>query len=373
MSIYKAYDIRGVYPSELNEETAYKIGRAFVTFFKVKNVLTARDARLSSPKLHKALIKGLTEQGANVIDINLADTNSFYYAVYKLKAESGIMTTASHNPKEFNGFKLVKSKAMPITDQDGILDIQRLVEENSFQDSKKGKIKQKKNIIKDFVKKNLNFVDYKNIKDLKIVVDYGNGAAGIAGKELFKKIKCKFFAINYKLDGRFPGRGANPWTEHKTVIEIVRKKNADIGITFDGDGDRIFFIDEKGNFISGDFITGLLAKNILKNKPESNIIYDLRASHYVQDIVKKNNGNPITSRVGHSFIKQLMRKNKSPFAGEVSGHYYFKIDDLYCENSFLAALMILELMKQENKSLGGLLEDTYPKKTRDEIRRRKKK
>ncbi len=358
MSIYKSYDIRGIYPTELNEETAYKIGRAFVTFFKVKEVLVGRDVRLSGSKLHRALVKGITEQGAKVLDVGVLDTNSFYYAVYKLKAESGIMVTASHNPKEYNGFKFVRQKAIPVTDQNGILDIRNLVENNKFEEKKKGKVKLKKNIIKDFVKNNLALIEHKNIKELKVVVDYGNGAGAIAGKELFKKLKCKFFAINYRIDGNFPGRGANPWVNYKTISKIVKEKKADIGITFDGDGDRVFFIDELGKLVSGDFITALLAKNILKKKPEASIVYDLRSSRYVKSTIEAHNGKPLICRVGHSFIKQLMRNNKAVFAGEMSGHYYFKIEDLYCENSFLAALMILELIKEENKSLSELLENT---------------
>jgi len=358
MSIYKAYDVRGIYPAELNEELAYKIGRAFVAFFKVKNVLVGRDVRLSSPELHKELIKGIREQGADVIDIGIADTNTFYYAVYNLKADSGIMVTASHNPKEYNGFKFVRQKAIPVTEQSGILDIKNLVEKNKFEKQRKGKVKSKKNIAKRFIKNNLALVNYKEIKELKVVVDYGNGAAVIAGKELFNKLKCSFFPINHNIDGNFPGRGANPWVNYKEISEAVKEKKADIGITFDGDGDRIFFIDETGKLISGDFITALLAKNILKKQPGANIVYDLRSSRYVKNTIEKNNGKPLICRVGHSFIKQLMRENKAVFAGEMSGHYYFKIEDLYCENSFLAALMILELMKEENKKISEILEDT---------------
>jgi len=366
MDIFRAYDIRGSYPSQLNEEIAYKIGRAFVAFLNAKNVLVGRDCRLSSPELHKSLINGILDQGADVIDIGLTDINAFYYAVYKLKAESGIMITGSHNPKEDNGFKLVKEKSIPISDQNGILDIKSLVERNKFDSrnkeggKKKGKLKSKKNIHKDFLKTILNYVDYKTIAPLKVVLDPGNGTAQIILDELIKKLKCSFIKMNFKIDGNFPGRGANPWINHNAVTEAVKNEKADLGIAWDGDADRIFFIDEKGKFIPGDFITGLLSKIILKNPAETpfSIVYDLRSSHYVKDTIKKNNGNPVICKVGHSFIKHMMRNNKAVFAGEVSGHYYFKYEDLYCENSFFVFLNILKIMSQEKKKISELLEDT---------------
>jgi len=358
MSIFRAYDIRGIYPQEINNKIAYNIAKAFVLHIKPKTVLVARDMRNSSPSLHKSVVAGLFEQGADVVDIGLASSDLFYFASYYLKTDAGIMITASHNPGEYNGLKMVREKAIPITLDNGGKQIKRLTEHSMPKGTKKGKVKEKKNLLKEYVAATRQYVDYSIIKDKKVVFDAGNGMATVLADPMFTGTKLSVIKMNFKLDGNFPGRGPNPLLNHKDIQKQVIKEKADLGVTWDGDTDRVFFIDEKGNFIPGDFITGLLSQYMLKKYPNSAIVYDLRASHYVPDMITQSGGQALINRVGHSFIKQRMRKEKAVFAGEVSGHYYYKHDDLYAEHGYLPALHILEMMCAENKPLSELLAGT---------------
>ena len=348
--IFKAYDIRGIYPSELSDDTAYKIGRAFVKFLKPGKVLVGRDGRHSSPKLFTALTKGITDQGADVVDIGLASTPMFYFAA--AKSPASIMITASHNPKEYNGFKFCKENAIPMSYDTGIKDIERSVEKNEFKEAKKGKIK-KINVMKDYIKHNLSFV--KTQKKFKIVVDAGNGMGGFTFPRIFKKLPFKFIPLYCEMNFNFPHHEPNP-LKYETLKDLqkkVVKEKADLGVALDGDADRCLLIDEKGEIVSCDLITALIAKELLKHKKASTILFDLRSSKIVHEFIEENNGKPVMCRVGHSFIKKQMRDQDAIFAGELSGHFYYK-DSFFTESSFITTAIILNMMAEEDKPLSEL-------------------
>jgi len=355
--IFKAYDIRGIYPKEINSEAAYLIGRAFVNFLKKKKpkIVVGRDNRLSSPFLFKALTKGIIDQGANLIDIGFATTPMLYFAVAYFKLDGGIEISASHNPSQYNGFKLVREKAIPISGKSGIKEIKKLVLIDKFEGERKGRIL-KKRVLKEYL--NFNFKDFnrKKIAPLKIVIDTANAVSGIVVSEIFKKTKCRIYHLYSKLDGSFPHHNPDPLLKEnlKTLTQMVRKKRANLGIAFDGDGDRIIFVDEKGKVISGDLITALLAELILEKNPKKKILYDIRSSNIVREIIQRKGGIPIKGRVGHSFIKEKMRKENIIFAGELSGHYYLK-KYYFCEAPIFVLFKILEIISQTNKSLSEII------------------
>ncbi|HLD07368.1 MAG TPA: phosphomannomutase/phosphoglucomutase [Candidatus Nanoarchaeia archaeon] len=359
MPLFKAYDVRGKYPGEFNEKAAYAIARAFVLHLRPKTMLLARDMRNSSPQIHQAVVRGLLEQGANVLDIGLASSDLFYFASYHLRADAGIMITASHNPGEYNGMKFVREKAIPITEDNGMRQIQQLAEQGKFPPAKPGKIREKKGMLRQYAAATLQQADRKMAKGKRVVLDAGNGMACLVAEEMFRKAGLEIIRMNFLLDGNFPGRGPNPLLNHGDIQKRVVQERADLGIAWDGDTDRVFFVDEQGDFIPGDFITGLLAKQMLAKSPGGRVVYDIRASRYVPDSIAAAGGVPLPSRVGHSFIKQLMRKEKAIFGGEVSGHYYYRYQDLYAENGYLPAFQILEMMAKEGKPLSALLADTH--------------
>ncbi|MBW2995679.1 phosphomannomutase/phosphoglucomutase [Candidatus Woesearchaeota archaeon] len=349
--IYKAYDIRGIYPSELNEDTAYKIGRAFVQFLKTDEVLVGRDGRLSSPKLFEALTNGITDQGANVIDIGLASTPMFYFGAAKAKA--AVMVTASHNPKEYNGFKFCKENAIPMSYDTGINEVERLVETKFQEPDQKGEIITK-DIMDDFIKHNISFVKTK--KRFKIVVDAGNGMGSYTFPKIFEKLPFDFIPLYCEMDFNFPNHEPNP-LKYETLADLQKKvieEKADLGIALDGDGDRCNLIDEKGEIITNDLTTALIAKALLKKNKGAKILYDLRSSKIVPEFIEKNKGHPVISRVGHSFIKAKMREQDAVFAGELSGHFYYK-DSFFTESSFITLALTLNLLAEEKKSLSKLV------------------
>lgn len=359
MSIFKAYDIRGIYPEQLNEKIAYKVGRAFVEFLKCKNVVIGRDMRLSSDSLFKAVADGITDQGADVIDIGLSTTPMLYFSVANYNFDSGLMITASHNPKEYNGIKFTREKAIPISEDTGIREIEKLYEKNNFKKSKKGRII-KKDVLKDYVDFVLSFVNLKNIKPLKVVMDASNAMGGLTALNIFEKIGIKIIPMYFELDGSFPNHQADPliFENRKDIMKRVADEKADLGIAWDGDADRCFFIDNKGRFLQGDFITGLFAESMLKKYPKSMILYDLRASWFVKDMIKKNKGKSRMCRVGHVFFKQYMRDENAVFAGEVTGHYYYKYKDFYIDDGMIAALQMIELISIKNKPFSEILRPT---------------
>lgn len=351
--IFKAYDIRGIYGDTLTDETAYLIGRAFATFLKPKRVVVGRDIRSHSPAVFARLSAGLTEQGADVIDLGLCSTPMSYYANGLLGADASVMITASHNPKEYNGFKLCREKAIPISGDTGILDIERIVCDRAFAPpaARPGSLRPH-SIQKDYAAHLRPFA--RLARPIRIAVDYAN-AMGIVEAEALRDV-LDIDPLFDTLDGRFPNHEANPLDLHtlKDLQAKVREGGYDFGVAFDGDADRAGFVDERGEVIPMDMITGLIAQSILKQQPGAAIYYDLRSSWAVKEVILENGGRPLMSRVGHAFIKQQMREADAVFAGELSGHYYFK-ENFYTESSALAVLMVANLVSRATVPLSGLI------------------
>ncbi len=349
--IFKAYDIRGVYPAEINAEIAEKIGRAYVEFTGAKKVVVGRDMRPHSADLFEGLAKGLTIQGADVIDLGLSSTPQSYFANGTLKADGSIMITASHNPGEWNGFKLCLADAVPISGVTGIMDIQKIVEEESWKScALQGKVSTY-DIKKEYAAFLRSFVKFD--RKFKVVVDYANAMglyefAGVA--DLFEVIP-----MYDTLDGTFPNHEANPLKTDTldAICAKVKETGADFGAAFDGDADRCGFIDDEGNIIPMDLFTALIAQDILSNGPAT-ILYDLRSSKAVPECIKALGGTPIRSRVGHAFIKAQMRETGAVFAGELSGHYYFK-QNFTAESQGLAVVMLANLLAKSGKKIHELV------------------
>ena len=358
LNIFKAYDVRGIYPSELDEEIFQDIGRAFVTFLKAKRIGVGRDMRLSSPSLADAFIAGARQQGADVVDYGMIATDMIYYAVGTDDLDGGAQITASHNPKQYNGCKMVGRGNVPLSGDSGISDIRDMIAGGRIPPPSQtaGKLAQR-SILKGYVGHVLSFIDPKIIKPYNTVLDAGCGMGGLVAPELFKSLPCKTERLCFNVDGTFPTHEANPLIEEnrRDIVAKVRADRAEIGIAWDGDADRCFFVDEDGEFISGDFVTALLAQAFLIKEPGATVVYDLRASYAVKDVAAKYGGKAVMNRVGHAFFKGRMRELNAVFGGEVTGHYYFR-DNFYCDNGFIPALLILELMSKKNQSLKQLLE-----------------
>jgi phosphomannomutase len=356
--IFKAYDIRGLYPGELNEEIARQIGRGFATYLKVPQVAVSRDMRVSSPALAAAFIDGVRDQGTAVIDYGMMATDMLYFAVVRDELGGGAQITASHNPGQYNGVKMVRAGALPLSGDAGIGDIRDMIANDRLPAPAAGRgALTTRNVVDDYVEKVMSFIDPAVIKPFNVVLDAGSGMAGLVAPKLFDRLPCKVTTLCFEIDGTFPNHEANPLIEEnrRDITEAVIRQKADIGIAWDGDADRCFFIDGSGEFISGDFVTALLAEAFLLKHPRSTIIYDLRASHAVKDVVERYGGRALMNRVGHAFIKQRMRQEDGIFGGEVTGHYYFK-DFYYADNGFIPALLMLELMSKKNQSLHQLVQ-----------------
>ena len=357
-SIFKAYDIRGLYPAELNVDVGRQIGRGFVTYLKAKKIGVSRDMRVSSPELAAAFIDGARQQGAEVVDYGMLPTDVMYHAVVTDNLEGGAQITASHNPGAYNGIKMVRAGALPLSGDAGIGDIRDMIANDRLPPpaAQPGGTSTR-DVLPGYVEKVMSFIDPSVIKPFNVVLDAGSGMAGLVAPKLFDRLPCRTTRLCFQIDGTFPNHEANPLIEENRqdiTAEVIRQK-ADIGIAWDGDADRCFFIDGSGEFISGDFVTALLAEAFLLKTPGATVIYDLRASHAVRDVVAKYGGRALMNRVGHAFIKQRMRQEDGIFAGEVTGHYYFR-DFYYADNGFIPALLILELMSKKNMSLRDLLQ-----------------
>lgn len=358
-AIFKAYDIRGIFPEQLDEEVAEKIGRALVCFLNCKKVVVGRDMRTSGQKLFDAIVRGITSQGADVIDIGLCSTDMSYFAAWKLEADAGIMITASHNPPEYNGLKIVREGAAPVGEESGLKEIRSLVEKNQLvQCESCGKV-EKKDMLSEFGEFCRSFIDIEKIKPLKVAMDAGNGMASIVADEVFRGLPIEAERLFFKLDGTFPNHEANPLKaeNRKDIERIVKEKGFDLGIAWDGDADRCFFINEKAEFVPGDLIVALLAKNLLKKEKGGKILYDVRCSHFVPETIKKAGGVPLINRVGHAFFKKRMAEENAVAGGELSGHNYYARENFYFDNGFIPALQVMELMAEEGKKLSELLED----------------
>jgi phosphomannomutase len=356
--IFKAYDVRGLYPTEIHEAVAHDIGGAFVTYLKAKRIAVSRDMRLSSPALADAFIEGARRQGADVVDYGLMGTDMLYFAVARDGHDGGAQITASHNPKQYNGIKMVREHAFPLSGDAGINDIREMVvHKNLPPAAAKFGARTQQQILDDYVAHILKFVDISAIKPFKVVLDAGSGMAGMVAPELFKPLPVHATKLCFTVDGTFPNHEANPLIEEnrRDITERVIAEKADIGIAWDGDADRCFFIDGNGEFIAGDFVTALLAEAFLIKQPGEKVIYDVRASYAVKDTVAKYGGTALMNRVGHSFFKKRMRDENAIFGGEVTGHYYFR-DYFYADNGFIPALLMLELMSRKGQTLAELLQ-----------------
>jgi phosphomannomutase len=358
-SIFKAYDVRGLYPQEINEDAARLIGRGFVAYLNAKRIAVSRDMRLSSPSVAAAFIDGARAQGADVVDYGLMGTDMLYFAVARDGHDGGAQITASHNPKQYNGIKLVRQEAFPLSGDAGIGDIRDMIANNTLPPpaGTPGSLSSA-NVVDDYVKHVLSFIDLSVLKAFNVVLDAGSGIAGMVAPLLFAHVPTKkLTTLCFEVDGTFPNHEANPLIEEnrRDITEAVVREKADIGIAWDGDADRCFFIDGSGEFIAGDFVTALLAEAFLINHPGAKIVYDVRASYAVKDTAAKYGSEALMNRVGHAFFKRRMREENAIFGGEVTGHYYFR-DNFYADNGFIPALLILELMSRKGQTLHELLE-----------------
>lgn len=356
--VFKAYDIRGIYPDELNEAVARDIGRAFVAYLGARRIAVGRDMRVSAPAMAAAFIDGALQQGADVVDYGMIATDMLYFAVARDKHDGGAAITASHNPKQYIGMKLVRAEAFPLSGEAGISQIRDMVAGGTIPApaGPKGKLTTDDALLEDYSAHVLGFIDVKAIKPFNVVLDAGCGMGGMVAPKLFEHLPCKTTRLCFNVDGTFPTHEANPLIEEnrRDITERVIAERADIGIAWDGDADRCFFIDRDGQFIDGDFVTALLAEAFLLKQPGSTIIYDLRASYAVKDTVARFNGRALMNRVGHAFFKKRMREENAVFGGEVTGHYYFR-DNFYADNGFIPALLMLELMSKKGQALHELL------------------
>ncbi len=355
-AIFKAYDVRGIYPTEINEDAAYAYGRALVRYLDVPQVAVGRDMRLSSPALAEALIRGVTDQGADAIDLGLTTTDELYFAVGKFNYPAGVMITASHNPKQYNGIKTCREHAIALSSATGLNDIRDLMLKGTFPaPSEQGRVI-RLDVTQDYVDHALSFIDTSKIKPLKVVIDAGNGMAGMMMPRVFKKLPAQLIPLYFELDGSFPNHPASP-IEPENMVDLqkaVREHHADLGAAFDGDADRVFIVDEHGGLIGGDMVTALVAKSLLKKHPGSTILYNLICSRSTPETIERSGGKAIRTRVGHSFIKTQMRDENAIFGGEHSGHFYFR-DNWYADSGLIAFLIILELISEEGKPVSELL------------------
>lgn len=369
LTCFKAYDIRGQLGPELNEEIAYRIGRAYAQYLSAKKVVVGGDVRESSDELKQALAKGIMDAGCDVINLGMTGTEEVYFAAFHLEVDGGIEVTASHNPINFNGMKLVRSHARPISGDTGLKEIQSLAEKQQFNEpSKRGQIT-RMDLRSDYVEHLLQYIDREKIKPLKLVVNAGNGAAGPvidALKDAFKRLEIpiEFIKIHHDPDSTFPNGIPNPLLieNRAATSEAVISHQADMGIAWDGDFDRCFLFDEHGQFIEGYYIVGLLAEAFLKKHPGEKIIHDPRLTWNTIDICEKFGGQAIQSKTGHAFIKERMRKENAVYGGEMSAHHYFR-DFAFCDSGMIPWLLIAELISQEAKPLSQLVHErqqAYP-------------
>lgn len=377
--IFKAYDIRGIYPGELDEKSAFKIGRAFAVLIKKEAALSppargrdkgggkltvavGQDMRVSSPALARAVMDGIVSQGVNVADIGLASTTTFYFGVSYYGFDGGLQVSASHNPARYNGFKMTRANAVPIGGETGIGEIKEMVLAGNFSPPSgggarggavRGKITAKKGVLNAQIKFALKYVGVKKIKPFKIVIDTANGMGGPQMEELFKHLHCDLVKMNFELDGTFPNHEADPLKDenNRDLQKKVLEEGADLGIAFDGDADRIFFVDDKGKTVEPAIVRGILARIFLRENPGAAICYDIRPGRITEDMIKEAGGVPVVTRVGHSLIKEKMRETGAVFAGESSGHFFIKMPHGSFEEPDIVILKLLREFSESGKSL----------------------
>ncbi len=349
MSIFRAYDVRGIYSTEINEEIAMKMGKAFGTFNPGK-IVVGNDLRLSSPSLKEHLIKGLISSGCDVIDIDVVATPMIIFSTKHLECDGGVMITASHNPKEYNGFKFNDGNGIPISFESGINKIREIFKNENFSEGR-GKVI-KKNVIKDYSKFLLGKVFIKEPVDMKIVVDTGNASPGLIYPKVLRKIGVDVHELYCEPDGNFPNHQPDP-TKKENMIDLQKKVlevKADLGFAYDGDGDRLGVVDNGGKIVEPNKIFALLIKQVLTMKPKSKIVYDILSSMMIEDVIRRYKGIPVVSKVGHTYITQRMSEENAVLAGELSGHYYFK-EIFFSDDALFASLKLIEFLKKSDKEL----------------------
>ncbi len=359
---FKAYDVRGQIPNELNTDIAYRIGNATAEFLGAKRLVVGRDIRQSSDELMQVVSKGIRDAGAEVLDIGLGGTENVYFATSHLSADGGIMITASHNPADYNGLKFVREESRPISGDTGLSDIQKIAERDErLMADVQGKHTEV-DVFDAYIEHMLSYVDLDKLKPLKLVVNAGNGGAGIAIDKLEPHLPFEFVKVHHEPDGSFPNGVPNPMLEENRIptIEAIKASGANFGIAWDGDFDRCFFFDETGRFIEGYYIVGLLAEALLENNPSSSIIYDPRLTWNTLEIVAAAGGNAIQSKSGHSFIKEIMREKDALYGGEMSAHHYFR-DFFYCDSGMIPWLLVAELISTTGKPLSALVGERISK------------
>lgn len=365
LSCFKAYDIRGRVPDELNGDIAYRIGNAYARYLNPRTVVVGYDVRLSSPELADALTRGLNDGGTDVVDIGLCGTEEVYFQTFHRRVDGGIMVTASHNPMDYNGMKLVREQSKPISGDSGLNEIKALAERNESRHISPSKGNNTHDAEKgDYIKHLLTTIDRRALKPLKIVVNAGNGCAGPIIDLLAAHLPFTFIRIHHEPDGAFPNGISNPLLpENRTATaDAVIRHGADLGIAWDGDFDRCFFFDEKGHFIEGYYLVGLLAQILLKKEPKSKIIHDPRLTWNTIDLVTQGGGIPIQSKTGHAFIKERMRAENALYGGEMSAHHYFR-DFAYCDSGMIPWLLIAERLGKIGRPLSSLVDEqmaAYP-------------
>jgi phosphomannomutase len=356
--VFKAYDIRGIYPGELDEEGGYAIGRAYVEQFEPKRIAVGRDMRASSPSMAEAVTRGASASGAEVTDVGMVGTEMLYFAVGELGLDGGVQVTASHNPKEYTGMKIVRRGALPVGGDSGLLDIRdRALALLGDDRGQTPAVAKEVDVFPAFTEKVMSFIDQQAVKPLKVVIDAANGMAGVMMPPLLDRLPVKAVRCFFEPDGTFPNHEPNPLLpeNREFIMGKVLDEEADLGIAFDGDADRCFFVDDTGEFVPGDFVTALLAETLLQKEPGGKILYDVRASWAVPDTVERAGGIPLVNRVGHAFFKQRMREEGAIFGGEVSGHYYFR-DFHQADSGTVPALLMLELVSRRGQRLSEILQ-----------------
>ncbi len=355
---FKAYDIRGRIPDQLNTDVAYRIGNATAEYLGASRVVLGRDIRLSSEELADSVAQGLMEAGVDVLDIGIGGTEMIYFATSHLQTDGGIMVTASHNPADYNGLKLVREESKPISRDTGLMDIQKLAERDERVVSDTPGQRTVVDIRQPYIDKLLSFVDTKTLSSLKVVVNAGNGGAGAIVDLLETHLPLQFVKVHHEPDGTFPNGVPNPMLEENrfSTIEAIKVHGADFGIAWDGDFDRCFFFDENGRFIEGYYIVGLLAESLLAKNPGEAIIFDPRLTWNTLEVVAASNGRAVQSQSGHSFIKQIMREQDALYGGEMSAHHYFR-DFYYCDSGMVPWLLVAQLVSSTGKRLSELVDE----------------
>jgi phosphomannomutase len=354
-AVFKAYDVRGVYPTELDEEGAYRVGRAYVEEFEPRAIAVGRDMRVSAPAMARAVVEGAADGGADVVDIGMVGTEMLYFAVGEFGLDGGVCVTASHNPKEFTGMKIVRRGALPVGGESGLQEVRARALAGFGDRERRGDVREE-NVWPGYRERVLSFIDPVAVKPLRVVLDAANGMAGAMLPPVLERLPVDARTFYFEPDGTFPNHEPNPLLpeNREFIVAKTLAEEADLGVAFDGDADRCFFVDDTGEFVPGDFVTALLAEAILEKEPGAKIIYDVRASWAVPDTVRALGGEPLVNRVGHAYIKHRMRKEDAAFGGEVSGHYYFR-DFSQADSGVIPFLLMLELISKRGRKLSEIL------------------